>query len=191
MTDEQVEPSQTHADERAALSYYRPPRSIQIELDLRENSPKPTDPHAAGGQLAKFLPEGIHFRRDFLPEESLVSVANPVNYPALWHLKEQYERIRLYRNWSFGPSAELRLNQSAHNRADFLDEGGQNLALVLSHFPGEKKRQLVKALQKLFDGIVDSPTPWRAVRWRWSWKKLTAARFRPPACRMARYATCA
>ena len=29
------------------------------------------------------------------------------------------------------------------------------MALVLSHFSGEKKRQLVKALQKLFDGIVD------------------------------------
>jgi len=94
------------------------------------------------------------------PEESVLSqVRDAQTYPALHGLQEQYERIRLYRNWSFGPAAELRRDQSTHDRSDFLNEGGANLALVLSHFRGEHKRKLVAALQELFDGIVDVNCP--------------------------------
>lgn len=94
------------------------------------------------------------------PEESVLSqVRDAQTYPALHCLQEQYERIRLYRNWSFGPAAELRRDQSTHDRSDFLNEGGANLALVLSHFRGEHKRKLVAALQELFDGIVDVNCP--------------------------------
>ena len=94
------------------------------------------------------------------PEESVLSqVRDAQMYPALHGLQEQYERIRLYRNWSFGPAAELRRDQSTHDRSDFLNEGGANLALVLSHFRGEHKRKLVAALQELFDGIVDVNCP--------------------------------
>ena len=94
------------------------------------------------------------------PEESILSqVRDAQTYPELHCLQEQYERIRLYRNWSFGPAAELRRNQSTHDPSDFLNEGGANLALVLSHFRGENKRKLVAALQELFDGIVDVNCP--------------------------------
>lgn len=94
------------------------------------------------------------------PEESVLSqVRDAQTYPALHCLQEQYERIRLYRNWSFGPAAELRRNQSTHDPSDFLSEGGSNLALVLSHFRGDHKRKLVAALQELFDGIVDVNCP--------------------------------
>ena len=94
------------------------------------------------------------------PEESVLSqVRDAQTYPALHCLQEQYERIRLYQNWSFGPAAELRWNQSTHDPSDFLNEGGANLALVLSHFQGENKRKLVAALQELFDGIVDVNCP--------------------------------
>lgn len=94
------------------------------------------------------------------PEESVLSqVRDAQTYPALHGLQELYERIRLYRNWSFGPAAELRRDQSTHDRSDFLNEGGENLALVLSHFRGEHKRKFVAALQELFDGIVDVNCP--------------------------------
>jgi predicted ATPase len=89
-------------------------------------------------------------------DESILSqVRDPENYPALQWLQVQYERIRLYRNWSFGPSAPLRYRQSAHNRSDVLTDGGENLALVLSNFPGVVKRELIDSLRKLYDGIVD------------------------------------
>ena len=100
------------------------------------------------------------YRERTKPEESVLSqVRDAQRYPALHCLQEQYERIRLYRNWSFGPAAELRRNQSTHDPSDFLNEGGANLALVLSHFQGENKRKLVAALQELFDGIVDVNCP--------------------------------
>ena len=67
----------------------------------------------------------------------------------------RYEAIRLFRNWSFGPQAELRHPASAHDRPDFLNERGTNLATVLSNFRGDNKRSLISALQKLYDGIVD------------------------------------
>ena len=104
-------------------------------------------------------PGAIDFASDAQPDQSLLSWAATTGYPALWHLKEQYRRIRLYRNWSFGPSAEFRRSQSAHDRADFLDDQGTNLALVLSHFQGQNKRQLVTALQNLYHGIVDITCP--------------------------------
>ena len=100
------------------------------------------------------------YRERTKPEESVLSqVRDAQTYPALYCLQEQYERIRLYRNWSFGPVAELRRNQSTHDPSDFLNEGGANLALVLSHFQGENKRKLVAELQELFDGIVDVNCP--------------------------------
>ena len=100
------------------------------------------------------------YRERTKPEESVLSqVRDAQRYPALHCLQEQYERIRLYRNWAFGPAAELRQNQSTHDPSDFLNEGGANLALVLSHFQGENKRKLVAALQELFDGIVDVNCP--------------------------------
>ena len=110
--------------------------------------------------LAKHPQENaILFAEHYHPERSLVSFASPADYPGLWHLKERYERIRLYRNWSFGPTAGLRQPQSAHDRADFPSDAGKNLPLVLSHVQGKNKLQLILALQKLFDGIVDISCP--------------------------------
>ena len=101
----------------------------------------------------------LHHERS-RPEESVLSqVRDAQTYPEMHRLQNQYERIRLYRNWSFGPEAEWRRNQSAHDRPDFLNEGGANLALVLSHFQGPAKRRLLKLLQELFDGIVDVNCP--------------------------------
>ncbi len=153
---EQVQPVGECEDKRAAWVYFRPPREARTESFLREKSPNPTDPNSAGSLLAHLREDdGIHFRSDYLPKVSLVSVANPKDYPALWFLNQRYNAIRLYRDWSFGPSANLRRPASAHDAADYLDERGANLAPVLSNFPGENRRQLISALQKLYDGIVD------------------------------------
>lgn len=155
LTDEQIQPLGQVADKRAALAYYRPPTDPATESLLRAKSPDPTNPDTTGSLLAHFLEDGIHFRSDYLPNRSLVSVANPNDYPALWYLHQQYESFRLFRDWSFGPNAELRQPSSAHDRPDFLNEQTTNLATVLSNFRGENKRGLISALQKLYDGIVD------------------------------------
>ena len=79
-------------------------------------------------------------------------------HPAVSLLREQYARIRLYQNWSFGPSAVLRRNQGTDAASGFLDDGGENLAVVLAGFQGEAKRRLVGALGELA-GIADVSCP--------------------------------
>ena len=67
-------------------------------------------------------------RESVKPDQSVLSqVRDPERYPEVAALQEQYEAIQLYRSWSFGPTASLRLAQSAHARSDFLMDGGENL----------------------------------------------------------------
>lgn len=90
------------------------------------------------------------------PEQSILSqIRDPERYPALAWLQQQYEQIRLYRNWSFGPAAALRREQSAHGRSDFLSDGGENVALVLSNITSSIKSELLDSLHKLYEGIED------------------------------------
>ncbi len=90
------------------------------------------------------------------PEQSVLSqIRDPEHYPTLTWLQEQYEQIALFRNWSFGPSASLRREQSAHERGDFLTDGGDNLALVLSNVGTRVKLDFLSSLKKLYEGIED------------------------------------
>ena len=167
--DERIETSEAHTDERVALSYYRPPADEQAALEFAkanaeaalEDSRRKISPGewSTPRLVSRYRTGAVDFAGEFHPEQSLLSVAATPDYPGLWYLKEHYERIRLFRNWSFGPYAELRKSQSSHDRADFLNESGTNLALVLSNFPGENKRQVVAALQKLYEGVVNVNFP--------------------------------
>ena len=155
VADERVEPVPARSDLVAERSYYQPPRDKQVARELtRERAQAGSDGFAVRDrqEVVEFLPESR-------AEESLLYHAGVPLYPALWHLKERYRRIRLYRNWSFGPDAKLRGPCSAHARSDFLDEGGENLPLVLSHLHGPHKQRLLEALRKLFDGILDFQCP--------------------------------
>lgn len=156
VTDECIECAETEFAYRLHQGQHT--FDIQTESKDQRTSSRPTL-----SDSATIVSESLGlnmYRERTKPEESVLSqVRDAQTYPALHCLQEQYERIRLYRNWSFGPAAELRRNQSTHDRPDFLNEGGANLALVLSNFQGENKRKLVAALQELFDGIVDVNCP--------------------------------
>ena len=152
VSDEQVEPSVKHLDKEDSLSY-----CLSFTNDMYRSSNR-----IPGSWLSKRVYDPhpcLEISGYLKPEESfLYSYAMP-HHPALWHLKEQYSRIRLYRNWSFGPDAKLRQPCNAHARNDFLEESGENLPLVLSQFHGEHKRSFLAALKNLFDGIVDIQCP--------------------------------
>lgn len=90
------------------------------------------------------------------PERSILSqVRDPESYPVLLWLQEHYEAIRLYRNWSFGPAAPWRYEQSTHARSDLLNDGGENLVPVVVNLLSRVKRELLDSLEKLFSGIDD------------------------------------
>ena len=156
VTDERIECAETEFSYR--LHQGRHTFDVQTEPRDQRTSSRPILSDSATIESESLGLTIYHERTK--PEESILSqVRDAQTYPELHCLQEQYERIRLYRNWSFGPAAELRRNQSTHDPSDFLNEGGANLALVLSHFQGENKRKLVAALQELFDGIVDVNCP--------------------------------
>jgi predicted ATPase len=95
-------------------------------------------------------------RQEVRPEESILSqVKDPGRYPVLTYLQKEYEDIKLFRNWSFGPSASLRVQQSTHSRNAFLSDGGDNLALVLSNILSRVRPELLAALARLYEGITD------------------------------------
>ncbi|MCX6029369.1 MAG: AAA family ATPase [Chloroflexi bacterium] len=95
-------------------------------------------------------------RETLRPEESVLSqIRDPARYRALNWLETQYEDIHLFRNWSFGPTAYPRREQSTHARTDFLVDGGENLALVLSKMRPRVKAELIESIQELYEGIED------------------------------------
>lgn len=137
VSDERIENERPHAGESDAYFYYRFQRGNPVLNDLSQQR------------------RGLR-RETVKPEESILSqVRDPESYPVLHWLQEQYERIRLYRNWSFGPAAGWRREQSAHGRSDVLSDGGENLALVLSKIRSRVKRDMISSLQHLFSGIED------------------------------------
>jgi len=83
---------------------------------------------------------------------------DPDTFPELAWLAGVYERIRIYREWSFGRSAVFREPQKADVRNDILEEDFSNLGLFLNRlktrFP-TAKRAILAGLKDLYDGISD------------------------------------
>jgi predicted ATPase len=97
-------------------------------------------------------------RADIHPERSILAQRrDPDSYPEISYLAAAYERVRLYRDWSFGRHALPRLSQGADLPGEFLAEDSSNLALVLSTLrrSAASKRAIVDDLQQLYDGISD------------------------------------
>jgi predicted ATPase len=91
-------------------------------------------------------------------EKSIVAQRkDPDQYPEITYLGEQYARIRLYREWSFGRFSGPRQPQKADQRNDFLAEDFANLGLVLSRFGREMdpKARLLGELGKLYPDVTD------------------------------------
>ena len=145
VVDERIENEKPHGAKPQPFFYYNFRRGHPMLKETRKGEPE--------NQQA---PERPLEREQILPEESILSqVKDPERYPALTHLQEKYTEIRLFRNWSFGPGAALRKEQSASGRNDFLSDGGENLALVLSKIRTRVKKDLLTGLGQLYQGIVD------------------------------------
>ena len=152
VTDEKIE-LLGYAGYGGAKLYCRPPGDEQVAMEM-ERSGKGLQ-HVDSSNMVVTKGDAVHFSRYFNPEESLVSAAGGPEQPWLWVLREWYKKFRLYRHWSLGPDAKLRIPCDAHLPSDFLQEDHENLPIVISQLSGSYKRALVGALRELFDGIVD------------------------------------
>ncbi|HAD11108.1 MAG TPA: chromosome segregation protein SMC, partial [Saprospirales bacterium] len=72
-------------------------------------------------------------------------------------LAETYERIRLYREWSFGRNTIFRKPQQADLQNDRMEPDFSNLGMILSRLRKDPKikRALVDALKDLYEGVTD------------------------------------
>ena len=108
-----------------------------------------------------FRPSGIPFVESIIPvdepSDRHFQVLIPTRHLELIHQK--YNRIRLYRDWTFGASAPQRQGQSGGSNDDALSENGDNLAIVISRFTSGRRERLAEYLDRFYDGIVAVSTP--------------------------------
>lgn len=93
------------------------------------------------------------------PDRSILAQRrDPETYPELSWLAQNYEKVRIYREWAFGRNAVFREPQKADMRNDVLEEDFSNLGLFLNRlktrFPAAKKAILL-GLNDLYDGLDD------------------------------------
>ena len=95
--------------------------------------------------------------KDIRSDQSIFAQVRGPNFPQLTYTAEQFERIRLFREWSFGRLTPTRLPQKADLPNDFLAEDGANLGLILNRLrrEPESKVRLLKALRDLYEGIEE------------------------------------
>ncbi|MEO6758396.1 MAG: AAA family ATPase [Saprospiraceae bacterium] len=90
---------------------------------------------------------------DFNSDLSVLSQRNN----AVTNLVNSYEKIRLYREWSFGRNTIFRTPQRADQRNDRLESDFSNLGMVLSRLRKDPvtKRALITGLKDLYEGLTD------------------------------------
>lgn len=108
------------------------------------------------GRKTKSLPEVDNFLPDKIVSKLSILSARVLN-PLVNFTITTYERIRLYREWSFGRNSIFRVPQRADLRNDRLEQDFSNLGMVLSRLRKDPvtKRKLIAALQDLYAGLSD------------------------------------
>jgi predicted ATPase len=93
---------------------------------------------------------------DIDPSASILAQRkDPEQYPELTYLGRVFDRIRIYREWSFGRFTKPRLPQKADLANDQLEPDAGNLGLVLNRLEADPvtKKRILDALQVLYEGI--------------------------------------
>jgi predicted ATPase len=110
------------------------------ELIRRENDDLVLDRRPDGSVLLAVWADGgpqqrAIARNELVANESILSQRkDPYAYPELTFLGNEYAKIKLFREWSFGRAAAPRRAPQTDLPADFLLEDASNLALVLNVF---------------------------------------------------------
>lgn len=154
-------------DLRYVLSFTEAGQRFELVDERLENdSPDPGEPEPyffyryQHGNPVINVKEGHRSlqRDDVDPQQSILAQRkDPDQYPELTWIGEQFGRIKIYREWTFGRKAELRLPQAADAPNDFLSEDFLNLGLVLNQLRRKPtvKKEILKYLAEFYDGVED------------------------------------
>jgi len=106
--------------------------------------------------------DGVHgpaFGADLIdPQFSVLAQRrDPANFPEITRLAAVYDRIALYREWTFGRSAVCRQPQRADERSDRLAEDFSNLGMFLNRLRRNPKAKaaVLDGLRDLYEGLTD------------------------------------
>ncbi|MDR1489557.1 MAG: AAA family ATPase [Desulfovibrio sp.] len=82
---------------------------------------------------------------------------DPKQYPEITYLADEFDKIRLYRDWTFGRYAAMRQPQKTDLPNHWLEPDASNIALVLNRLRQnyKAKSRLLEAVCKLYSGIED------------------------------------
>lgn len=103
------------------------------------------------------MKERILRREDLAPNLSVIAQRKePDQYPALAYLGQNYERIKMFREWNLGRTTQPRRPQQTDLPGDFLTEDASNLALVINDLEhrGTVRAELLEKL-KAADGEIE------------------------------------
>lgn len=140
LDDERIEESERrNAREKDVYFFYR----------YRQGDPVVNTSEGTNRRLSR---ESIELDRSILLQRR-----DPDTYPELAWLAQNYERIRIYREWEFGRNAAHRGPQSTDVRNDVLLEDFSNTGLFLSRLKKspKAKKAVLENLRKLYDGLTD------------------------------------
>ena len=138
LVDEVIENERPEQDWQDDVRFYYRYLNGRPVINIRGDAEGDTSPPSHIGER--------HLKREDLlqPDCSVLSqFQDPIQYPELTYVRHMYERIRLYREWSFGRYTPPRLPQQTDLPEDFLQEDASNLGLVLNdleHRPGMHKK---------------------------------------------------
>lgn len=146
--------SQTFAldDERVEMSEPRNAQEHDVYFYYRYQHGQPVI-NTVGNNKRGLARESIEPDRSILAQRR-----DPEAYPELAWLAQNYEKVRIYREWAFGRNAVFREPQKADMRNDVLEEDFSNLGLFLNRlktrFPVAKKA-ILSGLKDLYEGLTD------------------------------------
>lgn len=95
-------------------------------------------------------------RESIKPDQSVLpQFVDPERYPELGYLNSAYERIGIYRDWSFGRYTPPRLAQKTDLPSAHLLPTAENLPHVLNYYRSKIKKQLVDVVRNIYAGADD------------------------------------
>lgn len=137
VVDEVIEePDKRFASENDVYFYYRYQHGhpvINVRQTTTTTTPPPhtnapTSPPTTNARLWRQLT-----RTSLFPDESVLSqLKDPDLYPELTWLARRFERIQMFREWTFGRDAALRQQQRTDMQSDTLLPDCSNLGLILN-----------------------------------------------------------
>lgn len=110
---------------------------------------------ANGRSVLELSPEVLDLSQSILSQRR-----DPVIYPELTYLGDQFGQIAFFQDWHFGRGSSTHQAQRSDLPNDFLFEGAGNLALVLNDLQNRRatKRLLLDKLQLVYEGVEDVTT---------------------------------